>query len=393
MKRKLLALFSSLFFTLGVYAQSPYIYGLSHGQHEYYYTKLVRFNYLNGQSDTLLDIGDMDIEPFASCMDSYHNKFIFYGHIGGTSSDNKFYIIDINKLSIESFTSYGGNKIEYNPINNSVVFEQDSAFWSIDLTSRKLTCFPLHYFASAIVDGKVRTFNPLDSTYIFTEYSYPGHSPHAILVINSITGEVKSIYTTNQIPMDLAVDYGSGKIFGHINEQIVQVDPFNGLFINLYSIPDYYSSLNEQMSVYDQTRKKYIVPFYTNSYKAKLAVIDMITLKADTIYNQPNMWMNLHQIGYYPAGINDQYESRKIVINPNPVSDYFKITLSPFINGEKLKLCLFDMMERKLLETDITSEESSMSALDIPSGLYILMIINENGSIKGKEKIIKVNAN
>jgi hypothetical protein len=132
-------------------------------------------------------------------------------------------------------------------------------------------------------------------------------SPFYYIVLGGFRGEVLSTcmipwYDDGPLtPEGLVADFETGKVYAHHNDIVFSINPYYCDYEILLTIPTYHSHANKQIATYDQVNKKYIVPFMTANYTSKIAVIDMITNLVDTIYLQPDKWMDEHQIFCKPA--------------------------------------------------------------------------------------------
>lgn len=285
--------------------QDTWIYGISDGGN-YSHGYFVRLNYLNGEYDTLIDLEGVNIEDFASCIDPFNGRYFVFGLL--FNQNGNFHVIDLNDLSIESFDVISTERPEYNIFNNSILFNQDSIFYSYNLSTHALTTFPGTFSESGILWGKNRTYNPYDNTYIYVgETNRNDLSFFYYIVLDGFRGEVLSTCVVPWYddailsPEGLVADFETGKVYAHYNETVFSINPYTGDYQILLTIPTYYYHANTQIATYDQVNKKYIVPFQTINYIPKIAVIDMINYEVDTMYLQPDKWMDEHQIYCKPG--------------------------------------------------------------------------------------------
>lgn len=278
-------------FPITLLGQSTWIYGI---QDEGVYTTayLVRLNYLNGQYDSILYLGDQNIDDFGSCIDPYNGRLFLSGLLYG--QDGFLHEIDLNTLEIVSYDKqYQGKDIEYNLLNNSIIYRLKSSIWKLDLNTQIKTELDSIETYNGYYWGNPRNYNPVDNTYYFElAQDYVGY----FFVVDAFTGITKCKTRASTILQSMVVDYESGKHYGRHGGSIYEFDPYTGDTILLFTIPDYRGWLNEQQSVYDQINKKYIVPYIAIDDKRKISVIDMEEYTIDTSYIQPNSSMNLHEI-------------------------------------------------------------------------------------------------
>jgi hypothetical protein len=110
--------------------QNTWIYGIS-DKGNYTHGYFIKFNYLSGECDTLIDLGGVNIGDFSSCIDPFNGRYFVFGLIW--NQNGNFHIIDLNDLSIESYNVISSERPEYNIFNNSILFSQDSIFYSYNL--------------------------------------------------------------------------------------------------------------------------------------------------------------------------------------------------------------------------------------------------------------------
>ena len=427
--------------------QSTWIYGI---QHEGVYTNsyLVRLNYLNGQYDTLLYLGDQYIDDFGSCIDPFNGRLFLSGLLFG--QNGFLHEIDLNTLEIVSYDKqYYGRNIEYNFLNNSIIYRVDSTFWKFDLETQIETKLSDLEPTTGYFWGNPRNYNPVDNTYVYI--AIHGQNDD-FMVIDAFTGEEISKTTANIILFSLVVDYDSGKQYGKFNGTIYEFNPYNGEIIELLTIPGYNSHLNQQQTVYDQVNKKCIVPYVTSNNQRKISVIDMEEYTIDTTYVQPNSKMNLHEIyckprtylslindtlytsyglnyqwylnGYLNPFINTQYcspseqgEYQTLVDYPeysslsNPVTYFFtdlqtvfttnevNVIPNPFHNNVKIignvenlnnsTIMIINSIGELIYNSKLTNSYL-LNLESLESGLYTF-IIEQNGKHLLRKKMIKIN--
>lgn len=440
-----------LLFPCVLVGQSTWIYGIQ-DEGEYSDSYLVKLNYLNGQYDTLLYLGIQNIDDFGSCIDPYNGRLFLSGFLSGQNGN--LHEIDLNTLEIVSYyKQYYGRQIEYNFLNNSIIYKNDTAFWKFDLESHLETRLSHLGPTTSYLWGNTRTYNPVDNTYVWIDIH--GKSPNSteyFMVTNAFTGE-QICKTPASIPLfSLVVDYDSGKQYGKFNGTIYEFNPYNGEIIELLTIPDYNSRLNQQQSVYDQVNKKYIVPYIGTNNLPNISVINMEDYTIDTTYTQLNSNMNLHQIyckpktylslindtlytsyglnyqwyinGSLNTSINNQYFSpiiqgkyKTLVDYPeysslsNPVSysitnlqtvfttDEVDIAPNPIYDNVRIKCNSEYLNNSRILiinsigELIYNSNLGSLKVLNLgflESGLYTF-IIEQNGVPLFRKKMIKIN--
>jgi hypothetical protein len=282
--------------------QDTWIYGISDGGN-YSHGYFVRLNYLTGEYDTLINLEGVNIEDFASCIDPFNGRYFVFGLL--FNQNGNFHIIDLNDLTIESYDVLSTERPEYNIFNNSIIYDQDSIFYSYNLQTHALTTFPGTFSESGILWGKNRTYNPYDNTYIYVGEA--NRSFFYYIILDAFIGKVLSTCVVPWYddailsPEGLVADFETGKVFAHYNETVFSINPYTGDYQILLTIPTYYYHANTQIATYDQVNKKYIVPFQTINYIPKIAVIDMINYEVDTMYIQPDKWMDEQQIYCKPG--------------------------------------------------------------------------------------------
>jgi len=285
------------------HGQGTWIYGIS-DQGDYTHGYLTRLNYLSAEYDTLIDLNGVNIEDFSSCIDPYNGRYFIFGLIAG--QQGTFHIIDLNDLSISSYNLPAVEKPEYNVFSNSIIYEEDSIFYSYSLSTQTLSTYPGTFNKIATIYDRPRTYSPFDNVYVYI-YCSSGSPPFYYVVLDAFSGEVIRMaevpfnFGHYLSPHGLVADFETGQFFAYNNERVFITDPYTGDYEVLLSIPGYYACLDHQMATYDQVNKKYIIPFVNSSYVGKVAVIDMVSFQIDTIYNQPDRWMDEHQIYCKPG--------------------------------------------------------------------------------------------
>jgi len=318
-----------ILFPLTLIGQSTWIYGI---QKEGAYTNsyLVRLNYLNGQYDTVFYLGDQNIDDFGSCIDPFNGRLFLSGLLFG--QDGFLHEIDLNSLEIVSYDKqYYGRKIEYNLLNNSIIYRVDNTFWELDLETQVETKLSNLEPTTGNLWGDPRNYNPIDNTYVWIAK----HGDiYDFTVINAFTGEEISKTPANITLFSLVVDYDSGKHYGEHNGTIYEFNPYSGEIIELLSIPGYTSHLNQQECAYDQVNKKYIIP-YIGPYSSRLiTVIDMVEYTIDTTYDQPNSKMDLHEIYCMPRTYLSLINDTLYTSFGQSYQWYINGYLNPFVNTQ-----------------------------------------------------------
>ena len=276
-----------------ILGQSTWIYGIqSNGNSTPGY--LVRLNYLNNQYDTLLYLGYQYIDDFGSCIDPYNGRLFLSGVL--FDQDNYLHVVDLNTLEIVSYYKQGRDVrfMEYNLLNNSILYRVDSTFWRFDLETHVESKLSDLEHTNGQYYGYVSTYNPINNTHI---HLGKGHN---FINIDGFTGEVKSTVYADIILENLVLDFENGKHFGTNDETVYQFNPTSGEIIELLTIPGYKALANQQRGVYDQVNKKYIIPYAATDNQYKISVIDMESLTIDTTYIQPTVTMEYHQIYCQP---------------------------------------------------------------------------------------------
>ena len=190
------------------YCQSYYIYGIeSNG--DYQPANLVRLNYMNGNYDTLLYLGIQYLEDFGTSIDPFNGRLFVMGYIAGQSGNLN--VIDLENLDIESFDVYDGEEIEYNFLNNSIIYHSEGYFWKFDLNDHilsNLSSTPPEY---ATFYGKLSVYNPTNNTYTYIMPS-DGKGQN-IVTVDAFSGFVLSINDIGMSLFDIVVDFDSGEMF------------------------------------------------------------------------------------------------------------------------------------------------------------------------------------
>lgn len=434
---------------LALSAQSPWVYGIEdHGDFSQAY--LVRLNYMTAQYDTLLGLGSQWLDDFGSSIDPYNGRMFLRGLLVGEDGD--LHIIDLNTLEIQSYYTQEGEDIEYDFLDNSIIFQEDTVFWKFDLESLDVNGLNNIPVALGSIWGDIRYFNPVENTYVYRAPLSNNQDNSPLIVLDASTGETKAITPTSYNFSSMVVDYESGKQYGKFNGKVFVFDPITGYVDELLTIPDYHAHLNQQMDVYDQYNKKYIVFYVATSDKEKLSVIDMVDYTIDTTYDQPSKWMDHQQIysrprtflrllndtlvtsyglnydWYYNGYLNPfvhsqchvpdaegdyqtlveypQYESLSEVvtflytnIEGGQISNGISVLPNPFTNEIKLKipdattaeyyLIISNLVGDKVYQASINSSKTINLEI-LPPGLYVVNLLEKNKLIM-KEKILKMN--
>jgi len=379
-KMALLFFVLMLFKSISLCAQSPYIYGIVYTGEDSNY--LGRLNYLTGKFDSIMDLGKI-ISVNGACSDPYHNRYFFCGVWEGHSGN--YHIIDLNTFSVESFSSRDAGDIEFNPYNNSLVFQVDADFCSINLSNKTINCQALPIVNNCSFGAKASTFITKDTSFVYINCQ---HTPSvfSILVIDALTGIVKCMKDTlSAFPgIDFVVDNSSGNVYCHNNEKVLLLDRCTGNTIQLLNIPSYESHYGSQMAVFDQEKKKYIVPYASNNYSGKIAVIDMIKNKIDTIYSQPDHGFNFQVLAYYPVGIEKLQYPNIPQIFPNPNNGLFTIN----INQTAKSIKIFNLTGKLLYTDNNLKRQTSINIdlSDLQKGIYFARIQDSKQVVT--EKII-----
>ncbi len=364
-------LFLWMIFSNLVFGQNTWIYGI-HTDGENFPAYLVRLNYVTGEYDSLLYINTQCIDNYGVCIDPYNGRYFLTGMLESYSNGN-LHCIDLNTLEITSYfiTESSRKQIEYNSLNNSIIYKTENTFRKFDLNSEEdieldsLVPITGWYFS------KNRYYNPRDNVYV--DISFHNNSKHMDFVVaDAFTGEQLSFIPAKHVLYSLVVDYNSGKRYAILDGTICEFNPYNDSIFNLLTIPDWYGQFVGQQSVYDQINKKYIVFYCTNNYKNQIAVIDMINYTIDTIYELPDDKMYCQEIYSKPnpqlSLINDTlYTTYGMEYNW-----YLNGELIPSINTQK-----FTPTEQGYYQTYVTFFEYS----NLSNSLYYSyenIDVNEN---------------
>ena len=100
---------------------------------------------------------------------------------------------------------------------------------------------------------------------------------------------------------------------------------------------------------------------------------------------------------YFIEGIQQTYGDKNadivqplgiaIVVYPNPTADW--VTISHSGNTNSMEYTLFDIAGRNLLRGDMEENEVHVDMSALPSGTYLLQIVNPQENKKNSYKIIK----
>ena len=88
---------------------------------------------------------------------------------------------------------------------------------------------------------------------------------------------------------------------------------------------------------------------------------------------------------YKSVSNNDIRKTEKIIITPNPTSDYIRI--SNISLSRDSRVSILDISGR-VIKTNIENERIDVTHL--PKGMYFLTIESEEGEILGSEKFVKL---
>lgn len=108
-------------------------------------------------------------------------------------------------------------------------------------------------------------------------------------------------------------------------------------------------------------------------------------------YKTPNLIMTqgLHQGEYLFYSVNENVNNHRIVIYPNPTSDF--VSIYSGIDKQTMTARLFDIFGKVLLEQDFIGEcRFNLSVYS--DGLYIIGIIDKNNTFRRSFKIEKINS-
>ena len=89
---------------------------------------------------------------------------------------------------------------------------------------------------------------------------------------------------------------------------------------------------------------------------------------------------------YDLSGVNESPELQNLNVYPNPADDYF--TIAGLNSGVNYTAQLCDLSGRTVLTQNITSDNAQISTADLTTGVYLLMITDENGAKAKAQKVI-----
>ncbi|MEI7526510.1 MAG: hypothetical protein WCJ95_19340 [Mariniphaga sp.] len=310
------------------------IYGIANG-------RLVTFDYRSGAYDTVPVTTNFPNPntSFGCAIDPYNGRYFF--DAVPTSQGGTVKYIDLYALTSASTCYFEyKNWIEYNCLNNSLIFETpDGDFYSYNLGNSVLTHLSILPPSTGIIYGETRLYNPVNNTLFFQRYNDSTHYD----IIDGFTGELIHTHVAHRGYIESAVvDYQTGKYYGVRHDTIIQFDPFTDESTPVIALPMHLVHLNSQMAVYDQDSAKYIIPSFKNATnKAYYIVADVKKPCIDKVFEQPDQNVNwqrifckpqtmLTRIGdslFCPKGVSYQWQLNNNTI-PNAASSSYKPTQS-----------------------------------------------------------------
>lgn len=131
----------------------------------------------------------------------------------------------------------------------------------------------------------------------------------------------------------------------------------NGLLGHITDIPTCCYHFWEHVCFKENGRIKYLNPSFSDCFPAKLL-----------------------------SSINDNFEFSKINIYPNPFSNKLHIDNIP--DNKNLSIQIIDSMGRLVLKKELRTESNSVQ-MPVIKGIYIVLIMDDNGQIIKNERIIQ----
>jgi len=387
---KCIILSTLLFFSISFTVHSQYLYGIlatQQGDH------FVRLHYQTGKLDTLLHLGNIILLNGGNACADYNNRnFIGEFAIGGTPGT--FHIINIDNLSIQHLNLTEGFLLEFNPYNNSFLYTNEKFMFSVNIATHKADSFQINVPVYGTLAGKTSLFNYYDTSYMFLANLNDTAFLISIIMLNPYNGKLKhKTDSINPLLYDLVMDIDSKIIYGHYGGDVYKFNPYTVQYNKIATIPDcVIGHYVGQMGAYDQTLKKYIIPYPRtigyNSYPY-LAVIDVLKNKIDTIYAQPANTI-VYQLCFGPKTLTipNHQEPANVKVFPNPSNDQVTLTFGMVDRFKDHYVLLYDVYGRLLLKRKITSESIMLNKGNLPASTYYLRVMSDNKLIGSATKLI-----
>ncbi len=246
---------------------------------------------LSDQSiDTLIEFAEKPSNQFfRSAIDRFNGRYFYGGKLPGHIGN--FHIIDLVDLDIKSYPVFP-ERIEYDYYRQKLVYESNGEFFSLDLITKESTFLGTIENSGGFVWGQTRAFNPSTNQYLHVDYP-------KYYLIDARSGDVICDGSSLDYPHGLNVNHKNGDFIGHSNGMCSIIVPCESVEPHYVEIPNFQSHLNSQMTVYDQNKDLYIVPYISDEKPdRKIAIVDIYNEKIVNIIDQP--WeggsMNVQQL-------------------------------------------------------------------------------------------------
>lgn len=239
---------------------------------------------------------------FRSAIDRFNGRYFFGGSLPGYNGN--FHIIDLFDLTIDSHSIFPEN-IEYDFIQNRLIYERGGSFYSLDLITSQLTNLGIIENGNSGIYGQKRAYNPQANKYFYTDYINGSVGDPYFLLIDGDSGEIdcqsviEEVNGVFYVPGAIVCNNLTGDLIGIRGGKYGIIDPCNGTITELSGISDFNAHLNNQMAVYNHNDNTYIIPYYSSDSndKYKIAIIDVYNDEIIRTVSQPwNGKMNLQQI-------------------------------------------------------------------------------------------------
>jgi len=143
------------------------------------------------------------------------------------------------------------------------------------------------------------------------------------------------------------------------------------------------------------TENMYVSGFFQGEYEMINDVAQNSSIQSTTGTHNSMMWR------YYSTSNNGQAfkkeqptstvsftpQAEQIVVFPNPAHEIFTIDLQEFSNAESFHVSIYDVTGKMVYQSNFTSNTMRIDANEWKSGLYMVMIQNENASYSKKVMI------
>lgn len=171
---------------------------------------------------------------------------------------------------------------------------------------------------------------------------------------------------------------GNASIYAN-GMQIIGVNSSFGAFIFDWSVSDYNSGTS--LTTQTTTNLNY-APGYSGDFWVCLTAYDSMGMVCDTICDIVTLSDSLDS-----TASTSNIDLLNFSVFPNPTNAALNIQFDHL--PSKAHAHIVDLLGREMIEVDLTSQLTKVNVTDLPSGMYMIQLIDSSNQIIGMHKFLK----